>query len=126
MGAQQVTVIHSRTAATLSGADPDFAAKVFREALKRRRLPQPVAEHRFALPRRWRFDWAWPDQHVALEIEGGIWLKGGGRHNRGAGFLNDLCKYNRATALGWRVFRCTPQTLCSSVTLDLLAGALQP
>lgn len=107
--------------------DPALQAIAFREILKRRRLPAPVLEHRFAAPRRqWRMDFAWPAHHVALEVEGGLWKKGGGRHNRASGFLKDLEKYNAAAALGWYVFRCTPQTLCSSVTLDLLAGALQP
>lgn len=119
-------VIRSRTAATLSGTDPAFQARIFREACKRRGFHEPVAEYRFAPPRRWRFDWAWPEAKVALESDGGTWLPGGGRHNRGKGFLNDMEKGNRATALGWRVFHATPQTLCSSVTLDLLAGALQP
>ena len=72
-------------------------------------LPVPVAEFRFALPRRWRFDYAWPDYLVALEIEGGVWT--GGRHVRPSGFLGDMLKYNCAAVLGWRVLRCTPQTL---------------
>ncbi len=74
-------------------------------------LPEPVAEHRFHPTRRWRFDYAWPDHRVALEVEGGIWS--GGRHTRGAGYLGDLEKYNAATLLGWRVLRTTPRSLMS-------------
>ncbi|MCC6475013.1 MAG: hypothetical protein IT514_14870, partial [Burkholderiales bacterium] len=54
-------------------------------------LPPPVAEHRFHETRRWRFDWAWPDHRVAIEIEGGVWTAG--RHTRGQGFLADIEKY---------------------------------
>ena len=54
------------------------------------KVPPPVAEHRFAPPRRWRFDWAWPDHMLALEIEGAVWT--GGRHTRGAGYLRDMEK----------------------------------
>jgi hypothetical protein len=36
-------------------------------------LPVPIREHRFAPPRRWRFDYAWPAHRLALEIEGGTW-----------------------------------------------------
>jgi very-short-patch-repair endonuclease len=78
-------------------------------------LPKPKPEHRFASPRRWCLDFAFLRDKVALEVEGGIWIRGGGRHNRGAGMLKDMEKYNRAAALGWRVVRCTPQTLISGV-----------
>jgi very-short-patch-repair endonuclease len=66
-------------------------------------LPEPVREHYFAKPRRWRFDAAWPSLKLAVEIEGGTWVNG--RHNRGAGFEADLEKYNHAGLLGWTVLR---------------------
>jgi len=69
----------------------------------------PQQEYRFEPSRRWRFDWSWPQQKVALEIEGGVWTRG--RHTRPKGFLGDLEKYNHATKLGWRVFRCTPDSI---------------
>ena len=71
------------------------------------KAPTPAAEYRFEPKRRWRFDWAWPIQRVALEQEGGVWVRG--RHTRGKGYLNDLEKYNHAAASGWLVIRCTPQ-----------------
>ena len=61
-------------------------------------------EHSFHWHRRWRFDYACPAAMIAVEIEGGVWT--GGRHTRGKGFLRDIEKYNEATAMGWRVFRC--------------------
>jgi very-short-patch-repair endonuclease len=69
------------------------------------RLPEPEREVVFARPRRWRFDFAWPVERVAVELEGGTYT--GGRHTRGRGFEADCEKYNAATALGWRVFRFT-------------------
>jgi len=68
-------------------------------------LPDPVREHVFHPVRKWRLDFAWPAQKVAVECEGGIWMRG--RHVRGAGYSNDCKKYNAAQALGWRVFRLT-------------------
>lgn len=78
-------------------------------------IPEPESEYVFASPRRWRFDFAWPeDSHkVALEVDGGIWQNG--RHTRGLGYLRDIEKLNRAAVLGWRVIRCTPQTLITGV-----------
>ncbi len=93
-------------------------------------LPSPVTEHKFAehitfegkdgrvRQRQWAFDYAWLEEKVALEIEGGIWTGGG--HNRGKGFSKDILKYNTATKLGWRVVRCVPADTCMQETIDLL------
>ena len=90
--------------------------------------PEPEREYRFAAeavggPGRglrqrlraanlsdWRFDFAWPDWMVALELEGGEWLGRRGRHT-GAGYAGDCSKYNAAQLLGWRVFRFTRSML---------------
>ena len=66
-----------------------------------------VAEHRFDVTRKWRFDYAHLKLRIAVEIEGGVWSEG--RHLRGKGFINDMEKYNKATILGWKVLRYTPQ-----------------
>jgi len=71
-------------------------------------LPKPVAEYRFTMLRRWRFDWAWPQHLIALEVEGAVWVQG--RHTRGSGFVKDMCKYNHAAMDGWRVLRCQPKS----------------
>lgn len=78
-------------------------------ALLAPQLPAPVREYRFHPTRRWRFDFAWPAQRVAVEIEGGAWSQG--RHTRGAGFGADCAKYNMATLAGWRILRFTGDML---------------
>jgi|TARA_R110000751_G_C13511822_1_gene451657 very-short-patch-repair endonuclease len=80
-------------------------------------LPEPVAELRFAAPRRWRFDWAWPDEGLALEIDGGVWTRG--RHTRGAGFLRDIEKLNTAAINGWSVLRTTPDKVQTQGLADI-------
>ena len=67
------------------------------------KLPAPTTEFQFAPPRRWRFDYAWPAELVAVEIEGITFL--GGRHQRRQGFVNDCEKYEAALLDGWRVYR---------------------
>lgn len=69
------------------------------------KLPVPVRELRFAPPRMWRFDFAWPDRFIAVEIEGGVFVRGG--HSRGVDFTDDCEKYDIAALLGWRVYRFT-------------------
>lgn len=72
-------------------------------------IQSPEPEYRFAPPRKWRFDYAWLDNKVAVEIEGGLWIQG--RHNRAEGMIKDMEKYNMATFLGWKVFRFVPEKL---------------
>lgn len=72
-------------------------------------IETPEAEFRFHLTRRWRFDYAWPDRKIAVEIDGGIWSRG--RHTRGFGYLGDMEKQNHAGLSGWRIFKFTPQQL---------------
>ena len=68
-------------------------------------LPEPEREHRFAPPRKWRLDFAWPEHRVALEVEGGTMT--GGRHTRGKGFEADCEKYNQCVLDGWLLLRVT-------------------
>lgn len=90
--------------------------------LRAYKLPAPEREHRFHPTRRWRFDMAWPDRKVALEVEGGTWA--GGRHTRGKGFEEDCTKYAEAITLGWRVFRVTEKHIDSGDALRWVATAL--
>lgn len=87
--------------------------------------PKPEAEVRFAPPRKFKFDWAYPDLRLAIEREGGIWIKGGGRHNRPTGYLKDLEKYNLAAVMGWTVLRYTPAMERSGEALRLVERALK-
>ena len=64
-----------------------------------------ITEYRFDFhpTRKWRFDFAWRDSMVAVEIEGG--LRQSGRHQSYTGFLADAEKYEAALRLGWTVYR---------------------
>ena len=85
-------------------------------------LPTPKLEHRFHPTRRWRFDFAWTHQHLALEVEGGVWCSG--RHTTGSGFTADCIKYNVALTLGWKVLRVTGSQVKSGQALVWLEQAL--
>lgn len=70
-------------------------------------LPAWVREYGFSTKGDWKFDFAWPIQRVAVEVNGGQWLRYGGRHNRDS----DRRKMNRAAAEGWRVLVVTPEMM---------------
>lgn len=86
-------------------------------------LPEPVREHRFHPTRLWRFDYAWPTERLALEVEGGRYV--GGRHTSPEGFHKDLEKYNAAAVLGWRILRITPNSVGTLVPVALVREALK-
>ena len=96
-----------------------FLEQIALAIIKDLKLPLPITEHQFDDKRKWRFDLAWPDRKIAVEIEGGH----GGRHQRFYGYANDCEKYNQATILGWRVYRFTGEQIKSgyfdSVLKDL-------
>lgn len=81
---------------------PSKAEVALLEELMARGL-DPWPEYQFHESRRWRFDYAFPDEKVAVEVEGGVFIRG--RHVSPAGFIGDCEKYNAAARLGWRVLR---------------------
>lgn len=99
----------------MTPSEPEIALSRLIEWSK---LPTPIVEHRFAPPRMWRFDFAWPDRMLALEIDGGSWS--GGRHTTGQGFEADCEKYSEAAVLGWRVIRVTPRMVVDGRALAFL------
>jgi len=62
-------------------------------------------EFRFHPTRRWRFDYAFPQHKLAVELDGRG--RGGhpGRHHSITGASKDYAKLNAAAVLGWRVLR---------------------
>jgi len=79
-------------------------------SLTARRLALPEREMVFDTERAWRFDFAWTEAMLAVEVEGGAFSAyngGRSRHTDGAGYAQDCDKYNRAGELGWTVLRYT-------------------
>lgn len=81
-----------------------------------------VKEFRFHPKRLWRFDYAFPQLKIAIEVEGGVWTKG--RHTRGSGFTKDMEKYNAAAVQGWTLIRVTPKNLIKKSTADLIRQSI--
>lgn len=85
-------------------------------------LEEPALEYRFHGERKWRFDLAWVKDKIALEVEGGVWIRG--RHSRGAGMEADMEKYNEAQLLGWTVLRYSTGQIKQGKPLNDLKRAL--
>jgi very-short-patch-repair endonuclease len=113
-----------------------------------------VSNYRFHSTRRWRIDFAWPNQMLAVEIEGAVWgavieflepararklrssgevryAKGqkvtlaGGGHSRGAGMEKDMAKYNTLSLLGWRLLRFSVGMVEDGSAVALISQAVR-
>lgn len=115
-------------------------------------IKKPDVEHIFHPTRKWRFDFAWIEEKVALEVHGGVfkrtsskqsketkWLSErfgiqvqgtkkeyqGGRHNQGKGFIQDREKMNEAQLLGWIVIEVTNEHIKNRKAIEWVQKALQ-
>lgn len=85
-------------------------------------LTNYAREHRFHSTRKWRFDFAFIRELVAVEVEGGIWV--GGAHTRGGHFESDAEKYNEALILGWRVLRVSTKMVRDGRAVEWIRRAI--
>ena len=95
----------------------------FLQLLKDAKLPVPESEFRFHPERKWRFDFAYVEQKIAIEIEGALYVKNKG-HNSVTGILRDIEKYNEAAILGWKLIRIPSHEIHKAKTIDLIIRAL--
>ena len=74
------------------------------------KLPVPKTEWRFHAERKWRVDIAWPyiTNPLICEVDGGLFIPGGGRHSRGVGREKDYERDAAALLMGFRILRVSP------------------
>jgi hypothetical protein len=70
-----------------------------------------LTEYRVCKERLWRHDYFIPSKKLAIEIEGGIWMKDRGAHSTPKAILRDIEKGNAALVAGHRVYRVPFQDL---------------
>ena len=81
----------------------------------------PMREYIFHPKRRWRFDFYFPAQKIAVEVEGGY----GGRHQRRSGFEGDAYKYAHAALMGITVLRFTTAMVMRGDAIAFTLAALR-
>lgn len=91
--------------------------------LRQAGLLEPVAQYRLPGKRRHLWDFAWPERHLLVDVQGGGWVRG--RHHRPAGYREDCVKANIATLAGWRVLRVDTSMVEDGSALATLRQALQ-
>lgn len=107
-------------------------AQTFADQLSARGIATPEREYLFAdrIARRWRFDFAWPDKLIAVEIEGLVvrrvdgHLQVLGRHASITGFKDDCEKYAWAAVFGWRVLRFEQSQVKARFAADMVVRVM--
>lgn len=72
--------------------------------------------------RKWRWDFAYVDARLLIEVHGGTWGKGG--HSSGVGIRRDCEKLNAATVNGWRVLAFTGDMVKDDTAPAVIADAI--
>jgi very-short-patch-repair endonuclease len=98
--------------------------EMLRQATADGTIPTPEREHRFHPDRNYRFDLAWPELKLGMEIDGGIWMPRSG-HTSGKGYTSDREKDAEALCLGWLVLRVTADQVKSGQALHWLAVIIE-
>lgn len=99
--------------------NPQFTLQIWR----RSGLIGAVAEHQFHPDRKWRFDFAFIKQKVAIEVQGGIFMRRGG-HNTGMALRREHEKRNAAAVLCWRILYCEPREVCTLEFINTIRAAV--
>ena len=113
---------HKKTAGTVRKAEQVNKLRNSTE-LALTKFPGYTTELQFHPTRKWRFDYAWEEQQIALEVHGGVYRQG--RHTRGEGFTTDREKMNEAALLGWTVIEVTPEHIKSGQLAKWLTRAFR-
>lgn len=77
-------------------------------------------EFYFCTERQFRIDYAIPQYKIAIEQEGGIYMKGISGHSSGTGIARDMEKNNLLVSKGWKLIRRQPNEMMTLKTIELI------
>ena len=82
-----------------------------------------TAQHHFWPGRKWRLDFAFPGHLLAVEVQGGTWIKGA--HSSGAGIERDCEKAAHLAIAGWRLIPVTGGQIKSGLAIRWIKDAIK-
>jgi len=86
-------------------------------------LPEPIREYQAIKGRKFRFDFAWVERKLLVEVNGGTYAKGA--HSTGRGIARDYEKANLAVLQGWRVLSFDGKAIKSGEAVEVIRQALE-
>lgn len=88
------------------------------------RLPEPIEQYQFAPPRRFKADFAWPQYRLLVEVQGGIWRRGGGAHSHPLDLERDIERTQHMALLGWWFLPVTTDEVRSGHAVEVTQRVL--
>jgi very-short-patch-repair endonuclease len=82
-----------------------------------------VREYQAIKGRKFRFDFAWLEHRLLVEVNGGTYTKGA--HSTGAGIARDYEKANLACLAGWRCLSFDGKAVKSGEAVEVIRQALE-
>ena len=70
------------------------------------------------IPNVWVFDWACLEFKLIVEIDGGIWMPGGGAHSHPVDVTRNMLKRNDAALAGFYLLAFTPRQVKSGEAIN--------
>ena len=93
--------------------------------VKQAGLPLPVSEYSAIPARKFRWDFAWPECLILVEIQGGIWSSSKTGHTSGVGVNRDCQKGNLANLGSFCCLSFTSDMIRSGIALEQTREALR-
>lgn len=105
-------------------------AKLDHEALLAQQLEDagaPAAERQYVFVpgRKYRADFAWPGHSLLVEVQGGIWQRGGGGHSHPMHIVKDIERTQLAAGHGWRMCPVTTDQVRKGEAVPIIERALR-
>lgn len=88
-------------------------------------LPVFTRQFLFVPGRRFAADFAQEKFRLLIEVQGGIWRRGGGAHSHPSNIQRDVEKHQLAVLSGWHLFPVTTDEVKNGQALKLIELALQ-
>lgn len=85
-------------------------------------------EYRACPPRKYVWDFAFPEIRLLIEVQGGTWRRGKTAHTSGEGVRRDVRKNNLAVLHGWHCIYLTSDMICrvgGSEALEIITQAIE-
>lgn len=86
-------------------------------------LPEPIREYQAIKGRKFRFDFAWVDARLLVEVNGGTYTKGA--HSTGQGIARDYEKIRLGQDCGWKVYPFDGKAIKSGEAVEIIRKALE-